>query len=362
MYPIPETQTAPDIPGEIQRALTGFLDVQAERLAVLGPELSAQVAAARDATSGGKRLRPAFCYWGFRAAGGDPELPILDAAASLELLHVSAIVHDDIMDGSDVRRGAPSAHRRFEAMQRDWNAAHGSGGDPVNFGVGAAILLGDLCLVWADEMMHTSGFDAAALRRAARYFDAVRVEVTAGQYLDLVAQASGEPDMDRALRVLRYKSATYTVERPLHIGAALADAAPQLITALSAYGLPIGEAFQLRDDLLGVFGDPAVTGKPAGDDLREGKRTVLIGYAVQRASEVQLVEFDRLFGRPDLDPDEIQLLREILLDCRAVQACEDLIADRTEDALAALDTAPIVDEQARSALATLAIAATNRTV
>jgi len=350
--------TSPDdIAGEVQRALTAFLDLQAGRLRVVGPELAAQVDAARDATSGGKRLRPAFCYWGFRAAGGDHAQPILTAAASLEMLHVSALVHDDVMDASDVRRGAPSAHRRFEAMQRAQ-----SGTDPERFGVGAAILLGDLCLVWADELLHTSGFDTAALGRASRYFDAVRTEVIAGQYLDLVAQASGEPDMDRALRVLRYKSAKYTVERPLHIGAALAGETPELVDALSAYGLPVGEAFQLRDDLLGVFGDPAVTGKPAGDDLREGKRTVLTAYAVDRASEVQLAEFDKLFGRPDLDDDEIQLLREILVDSRAVEACEDLITNRTEEATDALTTAPFADESARTALAALAVAATARTV
>jgi geranylgeranyl diphosphate synthase type I len=344
-----------EIAGEVQRVLTGFLDKQAERLAAIGPELDAQVAAARDATSGGKRLRPSFCYWGFRAAGGDPALPILAAAASLEMLHVSALVHDDVMDCSDVRRGAPAAHRRFERQSRE-----AGGHDPEQFGIGAAILLGDLCLVWADEMLHTSGFDAAALGRAERYFDAVRVEVITGQYLDLVAQASGEPDMDRALRVLRYKAATYTVERPLHIGAALAAGPPALIDALSAYGLPIGEAFQLRDDLLGVFGDPAVTGKPAGDDLREGKRTVLTAYAVDHASEVQLAEFDKLFGRRDLDDDGVQLLREILIDSRAVQACEDLIAGRTQQALDALAAAPIADDEARTALAALAEAATNR--
>ncbi len=349
---------APDIPAEVQRALTTYLDVQARRLSAVGPELAAQVDAARDATSGGKRLRPSFCYWGFRAAGGDPSLPILTAAASLELLHVSALVHDDVMDSSDVRRGAPSAHRRFEAEQR---ARQGSG-DPESFGVGAAILLGDLCLVWADGLLHTSGFNPAALRRAATYFDAFRAEVIAGQYLDLVAQASGDPDMDRALRVLRFKSAKYTVERPLHIGAALAGASPDLYGALSAYGLPVGEAFQLRDDLLGVFGDPAVTGKPAGDDLREGKRTVLVAYAVDHASEVQLAEFDKLFGRPDLDDDGIQLLREILVDSRAVDACEDLITRRTEAAADALAEAPFADESARAALADLAIAATVRSV
>lgn len=351
-----------DIPTEIQRALTSFLDIQQERLAAIGPELTEQVQAARDATSGGKRLRPSFCYWGFRAAGGDPELPILKAAASLEMLHVSALVHDDVMDSSDVRRGAPAAHRRFEGLQRARSEASGKGGDPVGFGIGAAILLGDLCLIWADEMMHTSGFDAAALASASKFFDAVRVEVTAGQYLDLVAQASGEADMDRALRVLRYKSATYTVERPLHIGAALGGGGQHLVDSLSAYGLPLGEAFQLRDDLLGVFGDPTVTGKPAGDDLREGKRTVLTAYAVEHASEVQLTEFDRLFGRADLDDDEIQLLREILQDSRAVQACENLITERTEDALDALERSPIDDEASRKALADLAIAATARHV
>ncbi|MEV4261988.1 polyprenyl synthetase family protein [Kribbella sp. NPDC049584] len=351
-----------DIPGGIQQALSGFLDRQEERLAALGPELTEQVQAARDATSGGKRLRPSFCYWGFRAAGGDPAQPILTAAASLEMLHVSALVHDDVMDSSDVRRGAPAAHRRFEALQRERAEKSGHGGDPVGFGIGAAILLGDLCLIWADELLHTSGFDAAALARAEQYFDAVRVEVTAGQYLDLLAQASGESDMDLALRVLRYKSATYTVERPLHVGAALAGADSRLISALSGYGLPLGEAFQLRDDLLGVFGDPAVTGKPAGDDLREGKRTVLIAYAIDHASEVQLSEFDRLFGRPDLDDDEIQLLREILQDSRAVQACEDLITNRTEDALYALDEAPLADDATRKALTDLAIAATSRSV
>jgi geranylgeranyl diphosphate synthase type I len=209
-------------------------------------------------------------------------------------------------------------------------------------------------------MLHTSGFDAAALGRAEKYFDAVRTEVIAGQYLDLVAQASGEPDMDRALRVLRFKSAKYTVERPLHIGAALADGSTELLDGLSAYGLPVGEAFQLRDDLLGVFGDPAVTGKPAGDDLREGKRTVLIAYAVSHASEVQLAEFDKLFGRPDLDDDGVQLLREILTDSRAVDACEDLITSRTDEAVEALRDAPTADEAARTALENLAVAATVR--
>ncbi len=341
-----------DIAAEVQRALTAFLDTQARQLSAIGPELAAQVDAARDATSGGKRLRPRFCYWGFRAAGGDDALPVLSAAASLEMLHVSALVHDDVMDGSDTRRGMPSAHRRFAALQ---------GGD-TGFGDSAAILLGDLCLVWADELLHKSGFDAESLGRAETYFDIFRTEVIAGQYLDLVAQAVGEPDMELALRVLRFKSAKYTVERPLHIGAALAGAEPELFEGLTGYGLPVGEAFQLRDDLLGVFGDPALTGKPAGDDLREGKRTVLVAYAATHASQAQLAEFDKLFGSPDLDDDGVQLLREILVDSRAVDACEDLITNRTREALEELEMTPVADEEARKALEDLAVAATVRSV
>ena len=361
--PDPGTPLGSAFTDSISAAIAAFLGRQAGVLKPVGTELEPVHRIAAELAGGGKRLRPAFCYWGYVASAGDPgelEPALIQAAASLDLLHISALVHDDVMDSSDVRRGAPAAHRRFEALQRARSEASGRGGDPVGFGVGAAILLGDLCLIWADELLHTSGFDAAALARAARFFDAVRVEVTAGQYLDLVAQASGESDMDLALRVLRYKSATYTVERPLHVGAALAGADQRLIESLSAYGLPVGEAFQLRDDLLGVFGDPALTGKPAGDDLREGKRTVLVAYAVDHASEVQLAEFDRLFGRTDLDDDEIQLLREILQDSRAVQACEDLITERTEDALDALDRAPLADDIARKALADLAIAATSR--
>lgn len=342
----------PDIAAEVQHALTGFLDNQAQRLSAIGPELTAQVDAARDATRGGKRLRPRFCYWGYRAAGGDDARPVLTAAASLEMLHVSALVHDDVMDGSDTRRGMPAAHKRFAALH---------GGDDA-FGTSAAILLGDLCLVWADEMLHGSGFDPVSLGRAEEYFDVFRTEVIAGQYLDLVAQAAGEPDMELALRVLRFKSAKYTVERPLHIGAALAGGEPELFEGLTGYGLPVGEAFQLRDDLLGVFGDPALTGKPAGDDLREGKRTVLVAYAAGRASPAQLAEFDKLFGSPDLDDDGVQLLREILVDSRAVDACEDLIANRTREALDDLELTPVVDEEARKALAELAVAATVRSV
>src|SRR5207302_6011875 len=176
-------------------------------------------------------------------------------------------------------------------------------GDAGAFGDGAAILVGDLALVWADAMLTASGLPEDALLRGLPVWNAMRVEVMCGQYLDVVEQARGGGSVERALRVARYKAAKYTVERPLHLGAAIAGGDAELIDGLSAYGLPLGEAFQLRDDLLGVFGDPRLTGKPAGDDLREGKRTVLVAYASEHADDTQLAVLRERVGDPDLDAE-----------------------------------------------------------
>ena len=217
---------------------------------------------------------------------------LLRACASLELLHASALVHDDYMDASDVRRGRPATHRAFEQIHRE----RGWAASPEQYGASAAILLGDLLLSWSDELLRTCGLPAERVLEALGYFDLTRSEVVTGQFLDVSAQARGAADVDTAMTVLRYKSAKYSIERPLHIGAALAGASPEMITQLSRFGLPLGEAFQLRDDLLGVFGDPAVTGKPAGDDLIEGKRTVLVSLALDALPVADAKVLDSALG------------------------------------------------------------------
>jgi geranylgeranyl diphosphate synthase type I len=283
------------------------------------------VHATRDfVLDGGKRLRPAFAYWGWRGAGGEDSDAAMAAAASLELLHACALVHDDVMDGSDTRRGQPAVHRRFAAMHRTerWH------GDPDAFGHAAAILLGDMCLVWADLMLHTSGLPADALERGQHVFDTMRVELMAGQYLDVLEQARGSGTVERALRVARYKSAKYTIERPLHLGAALAGGDEDLGAAYTAYGVPLGEAFQLRDDVLGVFGDPSQTGKPAGDDLREGKSTVLVASALERATPGQTAAVHRLLGDPRLDGRESRRSARSSSDTGALDT---VVADRQRD-------------------------------
>jgi len=345
----------------IQTTLAAFIDEKARTLAPLGPDASRLVEAAHRSAAGGKRFRASFCYWGFKAVDDRPTGPVeesavLRAAASLELLHASALVHDDYMDASDTRRGRPATHRCFEAYHRE----HGWAGDPEQYGAAAAILLGDLLLSWSDELLRLCGLDHAFVSDALGFFDTTRSEVIAGQFLDVSAQARGESDVDVAMRVLRYKSAKYSIERPLNIGASLAGANKHLQRALGEFGLPLGEAFQLRDDLLGVFGDPAVTGKPAGDDLREGKRTVLVALALQQAPEERAALLDAGLGT-DLSADDVRALQEVIDVSGAPNAVEKMIGELTDRSLLALERAPITDI-ARGVLHSLAMAATQRVV
>jgi geranylgeranyl diphosphate synthase type I len=341
----------------VQATLSDFLARQSGRVTAVGAELEAPLRAICDLVAGGKRLRPAFCYWGFRGAGGPDCDEIVVAATALELLQASALIHDDVMDGSDLRRGMPAVHRRFAALHRD----EGWTGSAEAFGVGAAILLGDLCLSWCDEMLRSCGLPERRLSAAWPVYEAMRTEVIGGQYLDLVAQATGGGSMEQAMRVIRFKTAKYSVERPLQLGGALGGADRELIDAYSAYGIPLGEAFQLRDDVLGVFGDPEHTGKPAGDDLRDGKRTVLVAQAFQRASHAERAVLQRDLGDPDLGDEGVARLRGILVETGALDAVERLIAELTASALAALDAAPLRDAEAAATLHTLSLAATRRT-
>jgi len=347
----------------VQSVLDEFLDEQVRRLVPLGDDAARLLASAREAVSSGKRFRAAFCWWGHHAVAGVPrdgegsdEDSLARACAALELLHASALVHDDYMDASDTRRGRPATHRAFEAEHR----RAGWRGNPEQYGAAAAILLGDLLLTWADELLRRCGLPADRVTAAMEIFDLCRSEVIAGQFLDVSVQARGRADVDTAMTVLRFKSAKYSIERPLHVGAALAGATAEQVGSLARFGLPLGEAFQLRDDLLGVFGDPATTGKPAGDDLVEGKRTVLVALALEKAPAEEAARLDAALGTA-LDDAEVSQLREIIDASGAHALVEGMIEDLATRALAALDEAD-VDAGAREVLRGLASAATQRVV
>ena len=272
--------------------------------------------------------------------------PVLRAAASLDLLHVSALVHDDVMDASDTRRGVPAAHRQFEA---DLHRAGGLG-SAESFGRAGAILLGDALLCWSVEMLEVAGLDADAAARARPSLHAMRTEVIAGQYLDVLAQsvdpylgtrtASGVAELEALVRrVVTYKTACYTVVRPLHVGAAIAGISPAQAADLEAFGRPLGRAFQYRDDLLGVFGDEALTGKESGEDLREGKLTLLAVKTFERSSDAAARAFAALFGAADLDSDLIAEARGLIESSGARAYVEGEIEREFAAASAVLDAA-----------------------
>ncbi len=346
-----------DLRPRVQKSLDAFVDGQLPSLGAISADLLPLTDALVGLIAGGKRLRPAFCYWGYRGAGGPDSDGIVVAAAALELFQACALIHDDVMDGSDTRRGQPAAHRRFASLHRSESWL----GDPEAFGMGAAVLLGDLCLAWSDEMLSTSALPTERLIEGHRVYDEMRTELMGGQYLDLLEQARGGGSVERALRVARYKSAKYTIEKPLHLGAVLAGADRRLLEDYTKYGLPLGEAFQLRDDVLGVYGDPETTGKPAGDDLREGKRTALVAMALETADQAQAATVRRHLGDPHLSADGVEALRDVLRDTSALARVETLIERLLDEALTALEAAELVGD-ARTVLQQLAVAATARSV
>ena len=303
----------------------------------------------------GKRLRPLFAYAGFAAAGGKLEKSATRAMAALELLQACALIHDDLMDGSDTRRGKPSIHRHFESI----HVQDQLDGFAPQYGLSAAVLLGDLALVWSDQMLNSAGLTVEQYARVMPFYNEMRVELMAGQFLDIHEQTQKDTSVDRSMKIARYKSGKYTIERPLHLGAAMTSPSRDVTDALSAYGLPLGEAFQLRDDLLGVFGDPSVTGKPAGDDLREGKRTVLIAMTNERQSESQREIARKYFGKPDIDAEGVAILQEIIESTGARAELEATIDRLTEESLTAAQSHVFTDD-GKALLVELANIATKR--
>lgn len=342
-----------DFRNRVQSELQNFIDAQRPLLAAISSDTLPLVESLSDLVSGGKRLRAAFAYWGARATGYEDDDALVRACTSLEFLQACALIHDDVMDGSDTRRGKPAIHKQFEAQ----HVSESLFGHAQDFGASAAILIGDLALSWADEMLMKSGLEQSAINRAKDVYDVMRTELMAGQYLDVLEQFRRNATVDRARNVIRYKSAKYTIERPLHMGAAIAHANSQQILALSDYGLALGEAFQLRDDLLGVFGDSATTGKPAGDDIREKKQTLLLAQAL--SVDEYRHDLTSIMNKDVIDANDIEQAQQLIQASGAVEVVEASITSLREQALSAL-TQSHFTPAAQSALADLALMATAR--
>ncbi len=314
----------------VDSRIRALLATEQDRWSAVDPDLALPLdALAKLVLAGGKRLRPAFCHLAFVGAGGDPSDPqLVDVGAGLELLHTFALVHDDIMDDSMTRRGMGSVHVQFI----DQHDRQGWRGEARRFGEGVAILVGDLAFVYADILLRSVNQEATNI------FNELRIEVNIGQYLDLLGTVRGKPTVALASRICQYKSGKYTIERPLHLGAALANRRTDFAQSLSAYGMPLGEAFQLQDDLLGSLGDEHLTGKPVGDDLREGKPTALVARALERATGAQHLTLDHI-GDQNLDPTTVAEIQRVLIDTGAVSQVEHDIERLRDEAIAAISTA-----------------------
>ncbi|ALC06355.1 geranylgeranyl pyrophosphate synthase [Corynebacterium deserti GIMN1.010] len=351
------------IPDVVRDRLVAFLDAKSSTIAEIGEPVTDAVSHLRSfVLNGGKRIRPLYVWAGFLAAQGESTSEekveaVLDAAASLEFIQACALIHDDIIDSSDTRRGAPTVHRAVEADHRDRRFE----GDPKHFGVSVSILAGDMALVWAEDMLQDSGLTAEALARTRNAWRGMRTEVIGGQLLDIYLESHANESVELADSVNRFKTAAYTIERPLHLGAAIGGGSKELIDALRRYGHDIGIAFQLRDDLLGVFGDPAITGKPAGDDIREGKRTVLLALALQRADETnpEAAAAIRAGIGKVTTPEDIATIAQLIRDTGAEEEVERRISELTASGLSYLDRVEL-PEEIRAQLRALAIRSTER--
>lgn len=339
MKSMPKAEIPPFV-GELAQAvesqLARVIDAEQSQWVDEHPDLAVVFEEIRGlALGGGKRIRPAFCLLGALASNGSQSAEVVRAGAALELLHAMALFHDDVIDGSLSRRGRETTHVRQTRLHRDNSWA----GNASRFGDGVAILVGDLAYVLADQLMEPMSARVRAV------WSQMRIEVNIGQYLDVVGSARRDFTAVTAARVALLKTAKYTVERPLHIGSLIADPSvgQRTLDVLSGFGVSLGTAFQMRDDVLGVFGEPNVTGKPAGDDLRESKPTALVAAALAGATPAQRAVLGRI-GSPDLDTGSIDAMRQVIVDTGALAETEARINQLVEEAVGGLGAIALRDD------------------
>ncbi len=341
---------SPSVPDAVAARLDLFLARLRTEAAGYGDDAAAFLDAAADTLTGGKRLRARFCHAGWRAVArfrdrqAVEDQAVWDVCAALEIFQSAALVHDDLIDNSDTRRGRPAAHRALEAAHR----SAGWWGDAEAFGRAGSVLLGDLLVAWSDDLLESALDGHVEARTVRAEYARMRRDVTTGQFLDITEESAWSVSDDsehaeRALRVASLKSARYSIEQPLVLGAVLAGADAEQTAALRRFGHPLGLAFQLRDDVLGVFGDAAVTGKPAGDDLREGKRTVLIAFTRERLDAPARRVLDGMLGDPGLTASQVSFLQETIAATGALERVETMIAEYAKEADRALSGARLED-------------------
>ena len=326
---------------QFDKQLLAYLSEKRQQAKEINPETVVLVdEIIRFTENGGKRVRPAFMYSGYIAAGGQAQEAILFASLSVELLHTFALMHDDIIDNSDLRRGELTTHKAFEAYHKTRKLK----GNKKEFGLSSAILAGDLALSFAEEILTTAPFPQERIRRARYFFDQMKIQVIYGEYLDVLGGYKDSLTEDEVLQVLEYKTAKYTVERPLHIGAMLAGSDYQTLETFSRYGIPFGQAFQMQDDIVGTFGTEEEIGKPADSDIKEGKKTLLLTKAYEKADKNQLKVLNRVVGKKGATKEDIAKVKQIMEKTGAYDYCVKLAKELLVQAKNAIEDVKLKDE------------------
>ena len=326
---------------QLEPFLDAYFDAKIDEASKIHPEavvLSEGVR--RFIKNGGKRVRPAFTYAAYVASGGRSLEAILYASAALEVLHAWALIHDDIIDNADLRRGKPSVHKVFE----DFHRKRGFRGSTEDFGVHVAILVGDLAFAYADELLNTAPFPAQRIRRAKEYYDLMKKQVIFGEYLDVVAPLKKQITERDLLTILEYKTAKYTIERPMHIGAALAGAEEDTLRGFSSYAIPLGQAFQIQDDIMGTFSNEAKIGKPVDSDIKEGKRTLLTLKAYEHSTRADKKLLDAVLGDQSASEADIEAVRQIIRSSGALEYSQELALKLIKKAKGAISQGKLVEE------------------
>lgn len=328
---------------EINSRLERFFERKIQEVSAISPVLAPFVREAKDfAMQGAKRLRPMLLYHGYRASGGKDEDAVLDAALSIELIHNYLLIHDDVIDEDDLRRGQMTIHRRWEAAYRETRPA-----EATHLGQAFAIVTGDLLAAYGYEALARSRFPEARRVRALEKLNAILSDVVAGQTLDMLWSLGETVSKHDIMTAYEYKTARYTAEGPLHIGALLAGAPEELLTRLSETALPLGTAFQIHDDILDLFGGDAAKGRPVGSDLKTGKQTLLIWYARTHASPTQERMLKRAFGSRPLDKEALEAAKEVIVKTGALAYAQKVIVELLNQSHAALRRAKLPRETER---------------
>jgi len=319
----------------VEKELDLFFKDKLEKADKIDPSSKQMIELLKEFTlRGGKRLRAALVYYGYRCFSNKNLKEIIKASVTMELIQSYLLIHDDIIDNDDLRRNGPTLHISYKNIaKRKYKKI-----DSNHFGLSMAILAGDICAAFANEIMAKLKIKEKNKIQALNVLNHSLHHVIYGQVLDVLSELRIITNKDIE-KIHRLKTATYTIESPLHIGALLAGAKQKHLKTLSNYAIPLGKAFQIKDDILGMFGEKEKVGKPVGSDIKEGKKNLLILKALESATPAQRQAIEEALGNQDLTKNQLNQVRAIVIKTGSLSYSQNLAKNLVKKAKSAIKSA-----------------------